>query len=96
MLLVAFVGRASNALAQKSDLADLEFSSNECIRTNKPSICHDALARSEVLQRQAAAQGNYACQSRLLGLGADLLMTSFKAVRDKSVLAMIEEVKYFC
>ncbi len=96
MVFFSFVGRASSGLPQKSSLADLELYSNKCIRTTNPSICKLALERSEVLQRQAAGQGNYACQSRLLGLGADLIMISFKEEREESIFAMMKEVKQFC
>jgi len=96
MLFFALGLTASNGLAEKSAFADLELFSNECIRTSDPSVCKRALARSEVLQRQAAEQGNYACQSRLLGLGADLLMISFGTSRDESIRAIMKEMKNFC
>ena len=96
MVFFSFVGRVSSGLPQKSSLEELELFFNKCIRTTNPSICKIALQRSEVLQRQAAAKGNYACQSRLLGLGSDLLMISFNKGRDESVFSSLKEVELLC
>ena len=81
---------------EKDDFSGLASLTIECRNTVQVGTCRQALFLTEVLQRQAASKGNYACQSRLLGLGADLLMISFDAVPKTSVLAILREVKTFC
>ena len=77
-------------------LSHLEALSTECALTSEVSVCRRALIRAEVLQRQAISFGNYACQSHLLGLGADLLMVSLKAEREGSLLTMLKQVNNLC
>ena len=89
-------GLSTASYAEILAFSNLEAFSNECIRTRDELTCKRALAQSEVLQRQAAAKGNYACQSRLLGLGSDLLMISFNKGRDESVLSSLKEVELLC
>ena len=97
MLFFVLGGTPLNSLAaEKNVFVKLDFFSIECIKKRKRSSCQRALALSEQLQRQAAAAGIYSCQSRLLGLGADLVMTSFKFERSSSALALLREVKKFC
>jgi len=98
LIFLLFVGGGQiNAFGfEMGALSKLDSLSIECLKNTQVSNCQQALLQAEVLQRQAASDGNYACQSRLLGLGADLLMISFKAGRSGSVLKMLEEVKVFC
>ncbi len=77
-------------------LSPLESFSIECIQTSQSSACRKAVFHAEVLQRQAASAGSFSCQSRLLGLEADLIMSSFKTRRVESALAMLKEVKVLC
>ncbi len=98
MLLVVLIGGSgSNTLSGEVEpLSKLTSLSTACLETSRVSTCRRALSRSEVLQRQAASIGNYACQSHLLGLGADLLMASFNEGRDVSVKRMLKEVQILC
>ena len=97
LLLVLTGGSGSNALSRETEaLPKLTSLSTACLETSRVSTCRRALSRSEVLQRQAAASGNYACQSHLLGLGADLLMASFNEGRDVSIKIMLKEVQIRC
>ena len=89
-------GLSTASYAEILAFSNLEAFSNECIRTRDELTCKRALVQSEVLQRQAAAKGNYACQSRLLGLGSDLLMISFNKGRDESVFSSLKEVELLC
>ena len=89
-------GLSTASYAEILAFSNLEAFSNECIRTRDELTCKRALAQSEVLQRQAAAKGNYACQSRLLGLGSDLIMIASETGRVRTVLARLEAVKHFC
>ena len=97
MLFFGLVCRLSNSFAmERTALSELDFLSSECIQTSSLLACQNALSRAEVLQRKAAINGNYPCQSRLLGLGADLLMISFDSSRGGSALGMLREVRRFC
>ncbi len=78
------------------DLAELGFFSSKCIETSQALACQKALVYTEALQREAALNGNYACQTRLLGLGSDLLMISLQSEHSRSALRMFEEVKLHC
>ena len=83
----------SDSLAAKKDgLSDLTSLTVECTNTGQISICRRALFRTEVLQRQAGSNGNYACQSRLLGLGAELLIISFDSKQEVFLPPMLKEV----
>ena len=79
-----------------NDLSDLDVLSVECINTRRSNPCRRALALSETMQRNAASQRNYGCQTRLLGLGADLILMSFDEGRRGAALATLEQVKTFC
>ncbi len=81
---------------EKNILSELDSFSIQCIQTGELSPCQSALSLAELLQRHAASVGNYGCQSRLLGLGADLLMISFKTRTGIVALEMLEEVQKFC
>ena len=82
--------------AENNAILKLDALTLQCIRTSSSSTCQKALTYAEVLQRNAAAQGNYGCQTRLLGLQADLLMIGFKTVRTRSALLMLKEAKSLC
>ena len=68
----------------------------ECLLTNRLHFCREALVRFEELQRYAASQGNYPCQTGLLGLEADFIMTEFNSGRGKAALSLLEEVEQLC
>ena len=86
-----------NPLAGENDfLSELEALSFECVSTAQGAVCRRALIKAEVLQREAASIGNYACQSHLLGLGSDLLMVSHKANRADSLFGMLKQVHLLC
>ena len=84
--------------AKKEGLSELISLTSECRHTIQISICRQALLQTEVLQRQAESNGNYACQSRLLGLGAELLMLSSGGSQEGALLSVpiLKEVKIFC
>jgi len=81
---------------EQDNLFEVSSFSLECLETGEISACQRAIHRSELLQREAASNGEYGCQSRLLGLGADLLMISFGEKRSDFALEMLEQVKMFC
>ncbi len=96
-LLLLMVCWVPDSLAAKKDaLSELTPLILQCRNTSQISICRRALSLTEVLQRQAESNGDYACQSRLLGLGAALLMTSIDAKQKVLLLPMLKEVKMLC
>ena len=60
------------------------------------NACQSALLRAEALQRRAGAQSNYPCQTLLLGLQADVLMSQLRAGRGDDAVIMLEEVSNSC
>jgi len=97
MLLFLFEISSHNALTfAMESLSELEILTKRCIETKGTRECRVALSFAEVLQNQAASNGNFACQSRLLGLESDLIRLSFQAGRDGLGLKMLEEVNMFC
>ena len=77
-------------------LSELGALSIECIDRRQVFACQSALLYAEALQRQAALNGNYSCQTRLLGLGADLSIASLQSGNGRSVIKMLEEAKLYC
>ena len=97
MILLTFLESPYSAVAtEKNAFKEMHSLSTDCIHTSQASACRGAKILAEVLQRQAASIGNHGCQSRLLGLGADLLMIDFKSGRGGAALNMLKEVKMFC
>ena len=68
----------------------------ECFRSGRLEPCQRALLRAEALQRRAGAQDDYSCQTLLLGLEADLIMSQLQAGRGDNALAMLDEVNKGC
>ena len=69
---------------------------NDCYISNKREICQKALIKLEFLQSQEAANQNYSCQTRLLGLQADLIMRMQTNGRRSPNKKLFKEIKQFC
>ena len=67
-----------------------------CFQSGQLNACQAALLRAEALQRRAGAQSNYPCQTLLLGLQADVIMSQLRAGRGDDALIMLEEVSNSC
>ncbi len=97
LLSIVFGGISLSVEAnQNVVLSELEALSRECFRTSERGVCKRALEYTEILQRRAAAKGQYACQTRLLGLGSNLLMFSFEEGERGQAFSMLKEVEPFC
>jgi hypothetical protein len=48
------------------------------------------------LQRRAGAQDDYSCQTLLLGLEADVIMSQLQAGRGDDALDLLDEVNKVC
>ncbi len=70
--------------------------SNNCLRTPSKDTCDRALVYTEVLQRRAAKDGNYPCQTILLGLEANLIMSNLYNLRKPYVPVPINNVQEIC
>ena len=68
----------------------------DCFSTQRQQACDQALIKAEALQRDAADQDRYPCQSLLLGLQADVVMVQLQAGRGQKALATLEEVREGC
>ncbi len=91
------LGIAFNSLGVlANDLAALETLSNECFQTRSPLACRQALVEAETLQLEASYQGQYPCQTYLLGLGANLIMINLDPPKSKNSLEMLARVKTLC
>ncbi len=77
-------------------LLELNSLAKECFSTRDAAICEKALIVSESFQRYADSKENYACQSRLLGLGADLIMTPLNSSKIEPAFPILEGVNLFC
>tara|TARA_Y100001968_G_scaffold4271_2_gene3792 strand:+ start:727 stop:1053 length:327 start_codon:yes stop_codon:yes gene_type:complete len=67
-----------------------------CFNFKQSDVCEEALIRLEGIQSNEASLGNYSCQTRLLGLQADLIMTMQNKVKRSSFQRKLKEIKQFC
>ena len=65
---------ASPVQAQLMPLSNVLQLAQRCFDGDSPSSCQIVLDRAEQLQRSAAEQEFYPCQTLLLGVQADLIM----------------------
>ncbi len=69
----------------------------KCIKLGELSTCRFALTSAEALQFQAASQGRYSCQTKLLGLQANLIMIILNSSNNKNeALLILNEVEEAC
>ncbi len=68
----------------------------QCFEDRTVISCRKALIGSEALKREAGALELYSCQTRLLGLEADMILSMEKKVSRRSALKTLEEVKTHC
>ncbi len=58
--------------------------------------CNAALLKIHNLQKNAAINRNFSCQTRLLGLEANLIMAMNSNLKRKDAKSIIEAVKNYC
>ncbi len=58
--------------------------------------CKDALFNINKYQRHAAKNNNFSCQTRLLGLEANLIMAMNSNIKRKGAKSIIQTVKKYC
>ena len=83
---------ASPVQAQLTPLSGVLQQAQRCFDGDSPSSCQIVLDRAEQLQRSAAEQEFYPCQTLLLGLQADVILHQLgegRADRAQADLQMI-------
>ena len=83
---------SSNAKTPKN----LEDHVNECLNSYKVDICKKALIKVNSYQVKAANRFDFPCQTRLLGLEANLIMVLEKKNRREKTLNVLKEIKHIC
>tara|TARA_B100000700_G_C14939136_1_gene805873 strand:+ start:761 stop:1036 length:276 start_codon:yes stop_codon:yes gene_type:complete len=78
------------------DFASFERIVMECFDTTNKNICKKALIEVAAFQRYQESKGNYACQTRLLGLESDLIIVTYEPSHSKIALKLIDSTKIFC
>lgn len=67
-----------------------------CLNSSGQRICRRALIELEAFQRAAERANRYPCQTRALGLGADMLMQAEAEDRSASASALLAEIDRDC
>ena len=97
LVLFFFVLGARSSLSSESpQLPSLNLLALECFRSSQIGPCQRALLQSEALQRRAGAKKNYPCQTLVIGLGADLIMSELHEGRGLAAVEMLEDVNELC
>ena len=65
-----------------------------CLKEKKS--CNKALLKIHRYQRNAAINKNFSCQTRLLGLEANLIMAMNFSLKINETKSMIQAVKKYC
>ena len=99
-LILFFIGFSCINLNEISalafDFASFEGIVMECIDTTNKNICKTALIEVAAFQRYQESKGNYACQTRLLGLESDLILVTSDPSHSVTALKLIDSTKIFC
>ena len=69
---------------------------NNCIVFKSVDVCREALVQIEALQMDQASIENYSCQTRLLGLQADIIMSMQQLTKISFDEKNLEEIEEFC
>tara|TARA_B100000700_G_C14812946_1_gene746057 strand:- start:290 stop:580 length:291 start_codon:yes stop_codon:yes gene_type:complete len=67
-----------------------------CFGSKKIDICQEALIQLEALQLKEASRENYSCQTRILGLQADVIMAMQDSKSKRSYKTIFDEVDEYC
>ncbi len=96
LLLCGFLPLLGIIPVRASQLQGLTPLALACFQSGQLNACQSALLLAEALQRRAGAQSNYPCQTLLLGLQSDVIMSQLRAGRGDDALIMLEEVSNSC
>ena len=87
---------ASPVQAQLTPLRSVLQLAQRCFDGNSPSSCQMVLDRAEQLQRSAAEQEFYPCQTLLLGLQADVILQQLGEGRADRAQADLQVIARGC
>jgi len=96
VVVVASSSLLSTPASEAKLLQQLNSLSSRCFDSGEIDTCQRALMLSEDLQRMAESKENYPCQTRALGLGADLILSQLQGGLDPLALTMLNEVNKRC
>lgn len=85
-----------NIDAKSADLPSIVSLSQECFRSGLTQACRRAIVATEKFQLHSGSKDRYSCQTRLLGLEANLIMRMNKGPRNKWSSKAINDVKNLC
>ncbi len=99
ILAVFFLAIFSQSLAVSSKPYSyfvLEAISKECFYSKNLEQCLIAIKKAEELQSIASFQGNYSCQTRILGFQSKLIMLMLDFPAGRSYLRDLNDAKEVC
>ncbi len=67
---------------------------NKCFQDSRH--CNDALSQINIYQKNAAMNRNLSCQTRLLGLEANLVMARNYSLKKQEAKSIIDSLKKYC
>tara|TARA_Y100001968_G_scaffold263778_1_gene252441 strand:- start:156 stop:428 length:273 start_codon:yes stop_codon:yes gene_type:complete len=82
------------AAKQSKDFLVIEILVKSCYRDTKS--CKNALSKINKYQKNAAINNSFSCQTRLLGLEANLIMAKNSNFKRKDVKNILEAIKKYC
>ncbi len=95
LFLILFYSEATYSLGA-FDIQELNQVTRQCFSKGRLEYCRSALIKVERVQRKAAANNDYHCQTHALGLGSHLIMRLLgENYRDFS-LASLDKVNKLC
>jgi len=93
--IVLFFFYSTPLIAMKlRDFKEINMLVKDCYQ--KISMCNEALFKINNYQKNAAKNQKFSCQTRLLGLEANLIMAMDSNFKRKDASILIEEVRKYC
>ena len=96
LLYISLFELSSCVFANNKDIEKIEALVHNCLNENNLNSCNNSLFSLEELQVQAVKNKMYSCQTRILGLEADLIMQTHGLIRTVPALKRLDEVKSSC
>ena len=96
LLCLIAASQSSSIALEKTFFSKLSDLTVNCVKSKSQYSCHQAISFSDQLQREAGLRGEYSCQTRLLGLGADMGRLLLDPNKGKYILQSLKDVKLFC
>ena len=86
----------SSGEAQSAGLAAVQAEASLCLESGPLTACERALDQTEQLQRRAAEQEAYPCQTLLLALQADMVLQKLGQGRGDRALTDLDDAVRIC